>query len=186
VRQESEQEWSSDREHQQQTLARFGDSAASEERRKRQTETDETADERDLSRALVRRRHRPLAQGAIGACKGPEPLADDRHAVGSRHAAQAGEGLELVEAAKNRLHRPTLPGLGPPGKGRAAYLTETLGLPPAAREEAEQREHEDDDQDDPENAQGSHLLPASFSKNRSPSREGALNPSATFTARDRP
>jgi hypothetical protein len=93
--------------------------------------------------------------------------------------------LELVEAAKNRLHRPTLPGLGPPGKGRAAYLTEGLGLPPAAREEAEQREHENDDQDDPQNAQSSHLLPASFAKYGSPSQEGALNPSTTCTARGR-
>src|SRR5919199_5376504 len=43
--------------------------------------------------------------------------------------------------------------------GRAAYPTEAFDLPAAARKEAEQREHEDDDQDDPENAQCSHLLP---------------------------
>jgi hypothetical protein len=52
--------------------------------------------------------------------------------------------------------------------GRAAYITKALGLPPAAREEAEQREHENDDQDDPENAQCSHLLPASFRTNGIP------------------
>jgi hypothetical protein len=33
--------------------------------------------------------------------------------------------------------------------GRAAYVTGAEALPPAAREEAEQREHENDDQDDP-------------------------------------
>ena len=64
--------------------------------------------------------------------------------------------------------------------GRAAYFTKMPGLPPAAREEAEQREHENDDQDDPQNAQTSHLLRASFSKNGSPSQERALNPSAVF------
>jgi hypothetical protein len=47
--------------------------------------------------------------------------------------------------------------------GRAAYFTKMPGLPPAAREEAEQREHENDDEDDPENAQCSHLLRASSS-----------------------
>src|SRR5204863_8955210 len=47
--------------------------------------------------------------------------------------------------------------------GRAAHFTKGCGLPPAAREEAEQREHENDDQDDPENAQCSHLLRASSS-----------------------
>jgi hypothetical protein len=59
--------------------------------------------------------------------------------------------------------------------GRAAYVTKSFGLPPAAREEAEQREHENDDQDDPQNAQSSHLLPASFPTNEFPTREGALN-----------
>jgi Ku protein len=47
--------------------------------------------------------------------------------------------------------------------GRAACFTEGRALPPAAREEAEQREHENDDQDNPENAQCSHLLRASSS-----------------------
>ena len=36
--------------------------------------------------------------------------------------------------------------------GRAAYFTNEWGLPPTAREEAEQRKHEDHDEDDPENA----------------------------------
>src|SRR5204862_6610204 len=48
--------------------------------------------------------------------------------------------------------------------GRAAYPTGTAVLPAPAREEAEQREHENDDQDDPENAQCSHLLPAFVSQ----------------------
>src|SRR5438067_2117573 len=59
------------------------------------------------------------------------------------------------------------------------------GLPPAAREEAEQREHENDDQDDPENAQGSHLLRASFPHNRFLTTEGALNLAAFFPPRRR-
>src|SRR5438132_13755210 len=62
--------------------------------------------------------------------------------------------------------------------GRVAYITETRGLPPAAREEAEQREHENDDQDDPENAQCSHLLRASFSRERFSTSEVPLNPCA--------
>jgi hypothetical protein len=59
--------------------------------------------------------------------------------------------------------------------GRAAYVMKAVRLPPAAREEAEQREHENDDQDDPENAQCSHPLPASFSTNEFPTHAGALN-----------
>ena len=60
--------------------------------------------------------------------------------------------------------------------GRAAYVTETRGLPPAAREEAEQREHENDDQDDPENAQCSHLLPAFVSQTTDLRLGGCVKP----------
>jgi hypothetical protein len=67
--------------------------------------------------------------------------------------------------------------------GRAAYVSKDPCLPPAAREEAEQREHENDDQDDPKDAQCSHPLRASFSRRGIPTLEGALNPFyATFTA----
>src|SRR2546423_759668 len=80
---------------------------------------------------------------------------------------------------------PSLPGLRPPGNGPGGLDHEVTGLPPAAREEAEQREHENDDQDDPENAQGSHLLRASFPNNRFLTTEGALNLAAFFPPRRR-
>jgi hypothetical protein len=60
--------------------------------------------------------------------------------------------------------------------GRAAYVNEGSFLPPASREEAEQREHENDDQDDPEDAQCSHLLRASFSTNGYSDAEGCVKP----------
>src|SRR5436190_23920781 len=80
---------------------------------------------------------------------------------------------------------PSLPGLRPPGNGPGGLDHEKTGLPPAAREEAEQREHENDDQNDPENAQGSHLLRASFANNGFPTTERALNLAAFFPPRRR-
>ena len=60
--------------------------------------------------------------------------------------------------------------------GRAAYVNGCSCLPPASREEAEQREHENDDQDDPKDAQCSHLLRASFSTNGYSTLRGCVKP----------
>ena len=68
--------------------------------------------------------------------------------------------------------------------GRAAYFTNEWGLPPTAREEAEQRKHENDDQDDPENAQLRHLLPGVVvSLQRDSDREGFASGPALVSAK---
>ena len=62
----------------------------------------------------------------------------------------------LVGACENAenpgaIHQNRIARRRPPGKGLAAYISELLGLlPAAAAEEAEQQQHENDDQDDPE------------------------------------
>ena len=108
---------SSNGRHEQQPLTCLGHPAATEERRQREPEPEEPPDEWDLPEAFTRCGHRSLAQRPVDAREGPKSLADDRDAVRPRHTTETRQGLQAVEAGKHGLHRPTLPGLRPPGNG---------------------------------------------------------------------
>ena len=104
LRQEREEQRRSDSGSEQEPLARLRDPAAAEQGRHREPEPDEPAHERDPPEPGARLGHRPLAQAAVDACERPEALADDRHAVWSRHAAEARERLHAVDSGKDGVH----------------------------------------------------------------------------------
>ena len=141
---------------QQPALARPGNAGTAEQRPERGGEPDEPTGEREPLKRLGRLDHRPLAQGAVRAGERPEALADDDDAVRPGHPAEAGKrgarspraqrvpacprhDCRAKRAAPPRRNGPCFESVGP------------SGLPNAAREEPEQRQHQDDNQDDPEN-----------------------------------
>jgi hypothetical protein len=79
------------------------------------------------------------------------------------------------------IHQNRIARRRPPGKGRAAYIGEPVGLlPAAAAEEAKQQQHENDDQDDPEDRH--EVVPlSSFHKNGKRSNLGTQKPKIGLT-----
>jgi hypothetical protein len=99
-----EQERSHNRDPEQPPLARLGEPASPEQRRQREPETNEPADEWNFPEAFTRCGHDSLAQRSVDTREGPESLAHDRDAVGPRHPSESGQGLQAVEAGKRGFH----------------------------------------------------------------------------------
>jgi hypothetical protein len=107
-RKEYESERRENRRREQHPLRPPRDAGPAEERRHRGGDASEAAQERHAPEGRRRRRHRAFPHRAVDPRERPEALADDDHAVGARHPAQAWERPRGVGPAEDGLVHPPI------------------------------------------------------------------------------